>query len=200
MYPTDPRAGIAILENLQRDFAHSEVTQLLVQFDIIGRDYAGALQRLSTVELGNDVWDYHFNKGIALYFLGNREAAMAEFDTARKAIEKRLEEREGDAPLLSTYALSLAGLGRSAEAIEYANRAVEMMPLERDQLVGSEMINNRSLVYTFAGEQEKALADIELLLSIPGFISRTLIDAHPGYDTLRDHPRYKEVITNKLNS
>ena len=45
--------------------------------------------------------------------------------------------------------------------------------------------------------------DIEFLLEIPFrafYRARWHAKSHPGYDTLRNHPRYKKIVTDKLNS
>lgn len=44
------------------------------------------------------------------------------------------------------------------------------------------------------GEYDKAINEIESLLSIPSYFSVNLLNYYPSFDPLRDHPRFQELI------
>jgi hypothetical protein len=44
------------------------------------------------------------------------------------------------------------------------------------------------------GEYDKALDEIELLLSIPYYFTTWDLKLSPYWDPMRDHPRFKELI------
>jgi hypothetical protein len=44
------------------------------------------------------------------------------------------------------------------------------------------------------GEREEALDQIDLLLSIPSKFSVKILEMDPRWDSLRDHPRYREIV------
>jgi hypothetical protein len=43
------------------------------------------------------------------------------------------------------------------------------------------------------GEHDRALAELEALLSMPSWISIPLLDLDPRWAPLREHPRYEEL-------
>ncbi len=89
---------------------------------------------------------------------------------------------------------ALAGLGQKEEAIAAGKRAIELMPVEKDAYIGPQYIFDLARTYTLLGMQEEALAQIDLLLSIPAKFSVELLETSPRWDTLRDHPRYQEIV------
>jgi len=53
------------------------------------------------------------------------------------------------------------------------------------------------VIYSTAGEMEKALDTIEMLLSIPSSVTRNELKFNPDWDPLRNHPRFQEIIENE---
>jgi len=52
-------------------------------------------------------------------------------------------------------------------------------------------------IYILAGEHEKAIDQIELLLSIPSVMSVQWLQIDPVYDPLRDNPRFQKLMNEK---
>src|SRR4029077_6661618 len=69
---------------------------------------------------------------------GDQQTALAAFAAARKKIEANLRDKwAGDAVYLSEVATIDAGLGRKEEAIRQARRAVELEPIAKDSINGT---------------------------------------------------------------
>ena len=51
-----------------------------------------------------------------------------------------------------------------------------------------------AIVYSMVGEQDKALDEIELLLSIPCSFTTWHLKLSPFWDPLRDNERFQELI------
>ncbi|NIS15620.1 MAG: hypothetical protein GWN14_20330 [candidate division Zixibacteria bacterium] len=49
-------------------------------------------------------------------------------------------------------------------------------------------------IYVMAGEYDKAIDELDYLLSIPSWFSVNQLKLDPFYDPLRNHPGYQELI------
>ena len=125
---------------------------------------------------------------------GNGQEARAHFETARAVLEEALAERPNDYRLHASLGKALAGLGRKEEAIAAGKRAIELMPIEKDFYIGPQYILDLARTYTLLGMRDEALEQIDLLLSIPAKFSVELLKISPRWDSLRDHPRYQEIV------
>ena len=133
-------------------------------------------------------------RGEALGYLGEDERAVAAFDTARVAIEKQLKERPTDFRLHSALGLAYAGLGWKTEAVTEGKKAVELQPVSKDAYIGPKQLENLALIYTWLGEPNGAVDQLDILLSIPSTISVPWLRLDPRWDPLRDHPRFQALL------
>ena len=99
-----------------------------------------------------------------------------------------------DAQIRAVLGLSLAYLGRKAEAIREAERAVELLPISRDAHFGPYVQHQLVRVYILTGENEKALDTLEPLLKIPYHLTPGWLEIDPNFDPLRQNPRFKLLI------
>lgn len=72
--------------------------------------------------------------------------------------------------------------------------AVELVPISKDAVVGAGEAIWLATIYARVGETEKALDLIEELLSIPSRLSVGWLRLEPAWDSLRDHPRFQEIL------
>ena len=115
-------------------------------------------------------------------------------EIARAEFEKQLEAVPEDAQIHALLGLSLAYLGRKAEAIREAERAVELLPISRDAHFGPYVQHQLVRVYILTGENEKALDKLEPLLKIPYHLTPGWLEIDPNFDPLRQTPRFKRLI------
>ena len=80
------------------------------------------------------------------------------------------------------------------EAIQSAQKAVELEPFSKNALEGPFNHIRLAYVYSMVGEHDKALDEIEFLLSIPGNFTTWDLKLNPFWDPLRDNPRFQELI------
>src|SRR5207237_3559623 len=91
-------------------------------------------------------------------------------------------------------ALSDAGLGRKEDALRESRRAVELVPLEKDALNGSDMIHYSAVVAAWVGEKDLALENLSKAAQLPGFLSYGRLKLLPWYDPLRGDPRFEKIV------
>lgn len=170
-----------------------------VYLDLSDKQYQHALNLLTSREAVSyppdpDKYDYYYMKGMTFLFLEEKSLAKIYLDSGRVVLEKKLFESPESASLLSSLALVLAGLGQREKAIELATRAVERLPVSVDALSGPMLIKDLATVYTMAGEEEKAIEQLEYLLSVPNFFSANSIEGFPEFAPLRNNPRFQELL------
>ena len=115
-------------------------------------------------------------------------------ESARAAFEEQLAAAPEDAQLHAELGLSLAYLGRKAEAIREAEKAMELLPISRDAYLGPYLQHQLVRVYILTGENEKALDKLEPLLKIPYFLTPGRLKIDPNFDALRQSPRFQKLV------
>ncbi len=102
---------------------------------------------------------------------------------------RRLDDR-----IRASLARCYAGLGRKDEAIREAQRAVELVPISVDAISGTHRRVDLAAIYAAVGELERAIDEIEFLLSVPSLITPQILQIDPTWRHVRDHPRLQEVL------
>jgi adenylate cyclase len=120
--------------------------------------------------------------------LGRHEEAL---DAGRRfvaRIEKAVASRPDDTSALILGATGLAALGEFERATRWANRA---MLLEPDDPNG---FYNLACTFALMGERDRAVDFLERSLGLMSGQFVTWVKNDSDLDTLRDHPRYQDLI------
>lgn len=113
------------------------------------------------------------------------------------------QKKAGDSPdpeMVAEYASALAMLERKEEARRYIDKAVAMMPIEKDALAGADIRNVRMIICIAVGDYEAAIRELQFLMSVPSNLTPAILRLHPGFDPLRDDPRFKKLAEEKISS
>jgi serine/threonine protein kinase/tetratricopeptide (TPR) repeat protein len=132
--------------------------------------------------------------GLAYSFLGDSARARSLFESARVLAEKTALERPGDPRVYSALGLIYAGLDRKEEAIRAGERAVELYPVSKDALLGTNRVMDLVLTYAMVGEYDAALQKMEYLLSIPSMYSVAYFNLSPILEEVRKAPGYERLV------
>ena len=87
-----------------------------------------------------------------------------------------------------------AALGRKAEALREAQRAVALRPISKDAMEGPRHVINLAVVYAWLGERNAALEQLEEVVSIPSGPSYGDLKFNPRWDSLRGDPRFEKIV------
>jgi hypothetical protein len=88
-------------------------------------------------------------------------------------------------------------LGHKELALEEGQRAIALMPLEKDVNNGSRVIQYFALTAAWAGDKELALRQLETGLRAPvaSFaLSYGALKLLPFWDSLRGDPRFEKIV------
>ena len=99
----------------------------------------------------------------------------------------------------ASLGLAYAGLGRAEEAIVEARRAVEIMPVERDAMIGPHALFHLAAVLSRVGHVHEALDVLEQLLSVPSRYPAAVLENHFLLEPLWNNPRFQALIEAERN-
>jgi tetratricopeptide (TPR) repeat protein len=131
-------------------------------------------------------------------FRGDRAHARAYADTARMAFAARIAASPDDPQTLAVLGVSLAYLGRKDEAIHDGERAVALLPVTTDAELGPYIQHQLVRIYLTVGETDKALTELQSLLSHPYYVSPGWLVIDPNFAQLRGDPRFARLVASHL--
>ncbi len=200
----DIDATEARFEALEQD--HPSKDYMRYYLAMCRRDYSGALDALGTVS-GDAFFgfNYYLHKSLTYaevyHKMGQPELQRFHAEAARIALENLAERQPNDARVHAALGMAYAYLGRSEEAVQEGQRAVELEPVSEDAASGPEHVMYLALIYTLVGEYDLAIDRLEYLLSIPAgsSVTRALLEIEPFWDPLRDLPAFQRLLGSGFN-
>jgi TolB-like protein/Tfp pilus assembly protein PilF len=163
------------------------------------RDVAGAKNVLNTIG-DTPLMDYsvHLNRpiieGVIASVTRNDGDARALFTAARVQQEKTVQAEPNYGPALCVLGLIDAGLGRKEEALREGRRAVELVPVEKDALVGPTMIKYLAMIAAWVGDKDLACEQLAIAVRPPSTVSYGQLKLLPFWDSLRGDPRFEKIV------
>jgi len=180
-------------------FRDSLTLEVLVFVNIIDGDYEEALKNLSRsrFDIFETQWYYRpkYLYYARIYGLMNKhEQARAYYDTTRILIEKKIKDSPEDQRLYSTLGIVYAGLGFDEKAIITSEKAVRMLPVEKEAWKGVYLVEDQAYTYVLLGKYHEAIKQLEYLLSIPGPLSSTILRLDPRWAPLKQYPGFEGIL------
>lgn len=133
-------------------------------------------------------------EGLAARLRNDAVSAKDAFSRARAVAEHDVQERPDYGPPLSVLGMIDAMLGRNEDAVREGRRAVDLLPVERDSINGSHLVMNLAIIYAATGQNDRAIEQLNLLLSKPGDGSYGDLRLNPFWDPLRGDPRFEKLV------
>ena len=132
---------------------------------------------------------------------GDPAKARNEFEAARPAMEKTVENSPQDGVRRAQLGLLYAFLGRREDCLRESQRATELKPIAHDVIEGAAIQGFYTLSWAWLGENDKAITQIERLLTTPFAVdyadeSVTLSDLRHRWewDPIRKDQRFQRII------
>jgi TolB-like protein len=169
---------------------------------LLEREYHTAEQILASPG-GNEFDDdgfftpREFNEAIVARALGNTTKADIAFQAARERAAATVRQRPDDPKALMALAQSEAALGRKADAIREAERATQLLPVEKDAMNGTQLLIKLAGIYAQTGEIDRALNLLEQMAHNSGgasYISYGSLRLDRVWDPLRGNPRFDKIV------
>jgi TolB-like protein/cytochrome c-type biogenesis protein CcmH/NrfG len=167
---------------------------------VLGRDFEAALKacETGTVATTNEWHRFAAKAGIRV-LAGDVAGAQPDAEKARQLLETRQRDYPRDVRSLRALSWAYLALNRKTDAINTARKAVELLPLEKDAVLGSGNLAALAEIQARTGAAKEAVENLRKLLSIPAgetiSIARLKID--PVWDPIRNDPQFQQLLTMK---
>jgi TolB-like protein len=142
----------------------------------------------------NVLFNRLFVEGVIARMTKNEDRARSAFIAARAEQEKIIQAQPNYGPALCVLGLIDAGLGRREEALREGRRAVELLPVEKDQLGGNVMIKYLAMIAAWLGDKDLACEQLAIALRRPSDLSYGQLKLMPFWDPLRGNPQFEKLV------
>jgi tetratricopeptide (TPR) repeat protein len=133
-------------------------------------------------------------EGVVFRSRHEKERAALAFADARRQVEEVAAKQPGFPAALSLLGLIDAGLERKEDALREARRACELLPIASDAVDGVAYATNLAQVYTWTGEKDLAIEQLDKVERVPNFVSYGYLKLQLLWDPLRDDPRFEKLV------
>jgi tetratricopeptide (TPR) repeat protein len=121
-------------------------------------------------------------------------AQLVAFAAARAEQAKVVEAQPDFGPSWCVLGLIDAGLGRKEEALREGRRALELLPVEKDALVGQYLIRYFAVIAAWVGEKDLACEQLAIAVRPPSNVTYGELKLLPLWDPLRGDPRFEKIV------
>jgi TolB-like protein/Flp pilus assembly protein TadD len=197
----DPGPLISMIQAIlaENPRAAENIAERWLYASLCQRDFDGAQRALAALPIdGCRVESVPFPRawceGVVARMRGDSAAARAAFTNARNEMAKLVREQPAYAEALCVLGMADAVLGHKEDAIREGRHAIELLPVTKDSIGGSLLVQYLALIYAWTGEKDLALEQLNLATKIPGYLSYGQLRLHPYWDPLRGDPRFQKII------
>jgi TolB-like protein/Tfp pilus assembly protein PilF len=132
--------------------------------------------------------------GRTAWLFGDKELARTSLTAARVIFERTTQEQPDYSQAWSYLGLTDAMLGRREDAVREGKRACEILPYTKDSWIGPAWMTNLAAIYTWCGDKDAALEQLESTVKLPVGISYGELKQSPDWDAIRDDPRFQKLL------
>lgn len=128
---------------------------------------------------------------------GDLSDATADAEKAVRLLEERLRQRPNELVSLRQLSWSYLALNRSSDALKAAQQLVDVLPPEKDVLLGAANLAGLAEIEARSGAAAEAVKNLRRLLSIPAGESVTIarLKIDPVWDPIRNDPAFQQLLT-----
>jgi tetratricopeptide (TPR) repeat protein len=169
------------------------------RLDVFEKHFADALKAWDTTPTNTpEARLGQLEARVAIQVLAGQGAvAKPECEQARALLEARLAEQPEDRRSLTALAWAYVCLGRNADALRAAQHAADLLPIEKDALLGPSFLAGLAEIEARTGRAGEAVKKLRQLLTIPAgqFVSIARLKIDPVWDPIRNDPGFQKLLS-----
>jgi serine/threonine protein kinase/tetratricopeptide (TPR) repeat protein len=143
---------------------------------------------------GSMQFNRRFVEGIIARLAKDNKKAQFAFTAAHVEQEKIVQAQTDYGPPLCQLGLIDAALGRKADALQEGRRAVELLPVEKDALTGTQMVSYFAMIAAWVGENDLACEQLAKAISRSSDLGYGQLKLLPFWDPLRGDPCFEKIV------
>jgi serine/threonine-protein kinase len=147
------------------------------------------------IDWGHEVFlSRSFVEGLIAHMTKDEGKARSSFVAARAEQQKIVQAQPNDSRAVCVLGLIDAYLGRKEEALREGRRAVELLPVQKDALVGVDLATNLAMIAAWVGDKDLAFEQLDSIIRRPSQVSYGELKLMPFWDPLRGDPRFEKIV------
>ena len=168
-------------------------------FDLLAADdaYQAEVARFTPATFAGVPLSYYGFMASVSHRRGDAAKVRAYADSARSEALASIRRHEDNAFTYTALAISNAYLGRADEAVQAGKRALEVTPLSKDALFGTEGYVALAQVYTLLGKPDSAVDQLRAVLAVPSYLSAGRLRADPFWAPLKGNAGFEQLVARK---
>jgi serine/threonine protein kinase/tetratricopeptide (TPR) repeat protein len=202
LYQGDTKGARQILEQVSRSLVVLDphrITYCWVLTDIFEGKFEDALTRLASVSIPAFSDQFYFVpvsllNALIYGHMENAQLAKYHYGITLQFLEDKIKKDPWDSRYFSVLGITYAGLSKKEEAIQSAEKAVEILPTSKEIYRGAFRVYDLAQVFAMVGEYDRAIDQLEYLLSIPAEICEGLFRVDPIWNPLMEDSRFRKLI------
>jgi tetratricopeptide (TPR) repeat protein len=167
---------------------------------VLARDFNAALKACETGTIATtNAWQRFAAKAGIRVLAGDVSGAQSDAEKARDLLEARLREHPQDFRALRALSWVYLALDRKSDAINVAQQTLDLLPPEKDAVLGSGNLAALAEIQAQTGAAAEAVQNLKKLLSMPAgeTISIARLKVDPVWDPIRNDPGFQELLRGK---
>ena len=175
------------------------IAPLWLRGSLCKRDFNSALRALGALPVAGCYQETipfprTWCEGVVAQLRGDKAAAHTAFTSMRAEAAKLVAEQPDYPEGFCVLGVADAALGNKEDAIREGRRAVELLPVTKDAIIGPLLVQNLALIYAWTGETDLAFEQLTIVAKLPGFLTYGELRLHPYWDPLRGDPRFEILV------
>jgi len=182
-----------VLEEARRK-TQKKLTGWEIQIDLYAREYAAVLSLYNSDSLIDPLTKSHIHSITGARAKAIKQALVAAAQYS-KLVELQPEWEYNHLQLARAFAI----LGKREDAYREANKVLHSgLPFSNSN--GKQLEIGVMQVHILLGDNDKAIGEIEQLLSVPSELTKESLRLDPTYDQLRSNPRFQGLVAKGMPS